>query len=403
MAQRRLEVADVFRKHGDEFLASWGKKISSDQRRVLRVISQCRTAALGGHKLECDHCGHEEISYNSCRNRHCPKCQASARAEWLDRESKLILDAEYFHVVFTLPEALGPLALQNKRKLYGTLFHSAAETLSTIARDPTHLGAEIGFLMVLHTWGQNLHHHPHVHTVVSGGGISPDGTRWISSRKGFFVSVRVLSRLFRGKFLASLERLREKGSLVLAGDLAALADPVNWEAFVKSLKKVDWVVYAKRPFGGPSRVLKYLARYTHRVAISSGRLVSLQDGKVSFRWKDYAHDSQQKTMTLEAVEFIRRFLQHVLPKGFVRIRHYGFLSNRMRQKKLALARSLLEVQKPKTAQQVTERPASDDQDPDGGSDHQRHCPLCKKGRMICIAELAPLKTAERTREANDTS
>ena len=403
MAPGRLEVADVFREHGAEFLEAWGKRISSEQRRVLRDITQCRTALLGGHKLQCDHCGHEEISYNSCRNRHCPKCQASARAQWLDRESERLLDAEYFHVVFTLPEALGPIALQNKREIYGTLFQAAAETLSTIARDPKHLGAETGFLMVLHTWGQSLHHHPHVHVVVPGGGISLDRTRWISSRRDFFVSVRVLSRLFRGKFLASLERLRKKGSLVLAGDVALLADPAKWEAFVKSLKEMDWVVYAKRPFGSASVVLKYLARYTHRVAISSGRLVSLKDGKVSFRWKDYAQGSQQKTMTLEAVEFIRRFLLHVLPRGFVRIRHYGFLSNRLRQKKLALARSLIEAQKPKTALEGGGEPSIDGKDQDGTSEHERRCASCKKGRMIYLEDLAPLKKPGLRWEGNDTS
>ena len=403
MARRRLEVADVFREHGEEFLEASGKHLSSDQRRVLRDISQCRTAALGGHRLECDDCGHEEISYNSCRNRHCPKCQASARAEWLDQEAELLLEAEYFHVVFTLPAALGPLALQNKRSLYGALFKTAAETLSTIARDPKHLGAEVGFLMVLHTWGQNLLHHPHVHTVVPGGGISPDGTRWISSRKGFFVSVRVLSRLFRGKFMAALERLRRKGTLVLAGDLAALKESARWTALLESLKKVEWVVHAKPPFGGPRRVLKYLSRYTHRVAISNGRLVALKDGKVSFRWKDYAHGSEEKTMTLEATEFIRRFLLHVLPRGFVRIRHYGFLSNRMRKKKLALTRSLLEVEKPPTALEGEAEAPSDGHDQDSKPDCGRLCPSCKKGRLVCLEDLKPQKIQARRLEADDTS
>jgi hypothetical protein len=387
MPERRPEVADVFRKYGPQFLENHGNSLSGDQKKVLRDLSRCRTAALGGHKRYYD-CGHEEISYNSCRNRHCPKCQASSRAQWLEDEAKHILDVPYFHVVFTLPEALGPLALQNKRAIYGALFRAAAETLSTIARDPKHLGAEIGFLMVLHTWGQNLHHHPHVHCVVPGGGLSPDSSRWIPCTPGFFLPVRVLSRLFRGKFLARLEALRSTGTLTLCGRLASLETPLAWQALIAALRKSEWVVYSKPPFGGAQQVLKYLARYTHRVAISNQRILSIADGKVRFRWKDYAHGSKQRVMELEAGEFIRRFLLHVIPRGFVRIRHFGFLANRGRKEKLALARKLV-------AQQSGASPPSSSAplDPlamNQGDGEAALCPKCKHGRLVRVENIAPL-------------
>ncbi len=387
MPRRRPEVADVLREYGPAFLDRRGGSLSREQRRVLRDLARCRTAALGGHKRRCDLCGHEEISYNSCRNRHCPKCQARERAEWLERARAHLLDVEYFHVVFTLPEKLGPIALQNKRLLHGALFRAAAETLSAIARDSKHLGAEIGFLMVLHTWGQNLHHHPHVHCVVPGGGLSPDGSRWIPCRKGFFLPVRVLSRLFRGKFLALLEGLYARGELTLAGSLAPLLDPSPWQARIAALYETEWVVYSKPPFGGAEQVLKYLARYTHRVAISNQRLLSIADGQVRFRWKDYAHGGKRRVMTLEAGEFIRRFLLHVLPRGFVRIRHYGFLSNRSRAGKLALARRLLGQTQFEAVPE--DRAATDEHPCEETSKAAQACPRCKQGRFVLVEEIPP--------------
>jgi predicted Zn-ribbon and HTH transcriptional regulator len=401
MARRRPEVADVFREHGAEFLENSGDSISVEQRRVLRDLARCRTAALGGHRQRCDRCGYEDFSYNSCRNRHCPKCQASTRAEWLEKEAANLLDVPYFHVVFTLPAEVGPLALQNRREIYGALFRAASDTLSTIARDPKHLGAEPGFLMVLHTWGQNLLLHPHVHCVVPGGGISPDGSRWIPCRAGFFLPVRVLSRLFRGKFLALLEGLYKNGKLSFFGQLAPLRDRSAWEAFLAPLRKAEWVVYSKPPFGGARQVLKYLARYTHRVAISNRRILSLSGGKVRFRWKDYAHGSKQRTMELAAGEFIRRFLLHVIPPGFVRIRHYGFLANRLRVKKLEIARALLGHPAAEAG------PAS----PDGSGDalplgkvvDPFLCPRCKQGRLVIVGDIRPVVNGSAGMEVSDTS
>jgi hypothetical protein len=312
-----------------------------------------------------------------------------------------LLDVDYFHVVFTLPETLGPIALQNQRQLYGALFRAAAETLSTIARDPKHLGAEIGFLMVLHTWGQNLHHHPHVHCVVPGGGISPDGSRWISCRKRFFLPVRVLSRLFRGKFLALLQNLYAGGELTLAGSLAPLLDPSPWHARITALRETEWVVYSKPPFGGAEQVLKYLARYTHRVAISNQRLLSMTQGQVRFRWKDYAHGGKRRVMTLDAGEFIRRFLLHVLPRGFVRIRHYGFLSNRSRTGRLALARRLLgQTQLEAIAE---DRRATDERPCEGTGEAARACSRCKQGRLVLVEEIPPVSERVLETVTQDTS
>jgi hypothetical protein len=345
---------------------------------VLRELSLCRTAALGGHKYRCDRCGHERIAYNSCRNRHCPKCQAAARAEWLAARQQELLAVPYFHVVFTLPDGLGPLALQNQRLLYGLLFRAASETLLCIARDPQHLGARIGFLLVLHTWGQNLHHHPHVHGVVPGGGLSPDATQWVAGRENFFLSVRVLSRLFRGKFLHSLQQAFDRGQLHFHGQLEALAQASCWERWLKQLRAKDWVVYAKPPFGGPEQVLKYLARYTHRVALSNQRLLSLDEGQVTLLWKDRAHGNRPRTLRLDAVEFIRRFLLHVLPKGFVRIRYYGFLSHSQRKQKLAAIAALLRDSSP------VEHTASDapsEQSLPSNEDDGERCPHCQRGLM----------------------
>jgi hypothetical protein len=402
MPERRPEVADVFREHGAEFLENSGDSISAEQRRVLRDLARCRTAALGGHRHRCDRCGYEDISYNSCRNRHCPKCQASTRAEWLEKEASNLLDVPYFHVVFTLPAEVGPLALQNRREIYGALFRAASDTLSTLARDPKHLGAEPGFLMVLHTWGQNLLHHPHVHCVVPGGGISPDGSRWIPCRARFFLPVRVLSRLFRGKFIAILEGLYKSGKFSFFGQLTALRERPAWDAFLSPLRKAEWVVYSKPPFGGARQVLKYLARYTHRVAISNRRILSLSGGKVRFQWKDYANGSKHRTMELSAGEFIRRFLLHVIPRGFVRVRHYGFLANRLRMKKLEIARALLGQPSAEAG------PASLDGQSVVGVSLEKVvdpflCPRCKQGRLVIVGDIQAVANGSAAMEIFDTS
>ncbi|MHC4121425.1 MAG: IS91 family transposase [Planctomycetota bacterium] len=383
MTQQRPGVAAVLRSYGATFAQSHGKSASIDQRRVLRDIIGCRTAALGGHKQKCDRCGHEQIAYNSCRNRHCPQCQAAARARWLDAREHDLLDVAYFHVVFTLPEPLGPLALQNKRAVYGILFRAAAETLQTIARDPKHLGADIGFLAVLHTWGQNLHHHPHLHCVVPGGGVSLNGQHWINCDRGFFLPVHVLSRMFRGKFLSYLQRAFEEGKLGFHGRLAQLADPRTWTRWLTPLRSRAWVVYAKPPFGGPRQVLRYLARYTHRVAISNQRILSVRDGQVTFRWKDYARGQRRCRMTLSAVEFIRRFLLHVLPKNFVHIRHYGFLANRDRGRKVGTVKQLLEQA---TATAPSPPPSDSPAELSPGPDFLC-CPRCRQGHLVVVAKV----------------
>ena len=343
-----LEVADVIRAHGAAFLTAHGATLTGAQRRALADLAVCRTAALGGHVERCADCGAERVAYNSCRNRHCPKCQASQRAAWLDRESSYLLPVEYHHVVFTLPPAVAALALANPRVLYGLLFQAAWETLRQVAADPRHLGAAVGALGVLHTWGQNLHHHPHVHWVVTGGGLSCDAAgmveaqpRWVACRPGFFLPVRVLSRVFRGKFLAGLQAAQAAGRLRLEGTCAVLRTAEGFAAWLAPLYQQDWVVYSKPPFGGPGQVLKYLARYTHRVALSNRRLVALSDGAVTFTYKDYARGGQERRLTLPAEEFLRRFVQHVLPRGFVKVRHYGLLANRDRAARLEQARALL--------------------------------------------------------------
>jgi hypothetical protein len=338
-----LEVADIFRQHGAAWRESQRGHLSLGQLRVMTAIEQCRSAALGGHVLRCEGCGSDQIAYNSCRNRHCPKCQSSAAKRWLEARQADLLPVEYFHVVFTLPAPIGAIAYQNKAVIYGLLFDVAAETLIRIAADPKHLGARIGATLVLHTWGSALTHHPHVHGIVPGGGISADGERWISCRSGFFLPVRVLSRLFRRRFLEELEQAHRAGRLRFLGEQAALADAAAFAKFLAPLRGCEWVVYAKRPFTGPEAVLAYLSRYTHRVAISNSRLLGMDEHGVRFRWKDYRAKgrTRYKAMTLALAEFMRRFLLHVLPGGFHRIRHYGLLANGARTASLAQARELL--------------------------------------------------------------
>jgi putative transposase/transposase-like zinc-binding protein len=380
-----LEVADIFRQHGYNFRLT--HPLSPEQRRVMRAIERCRTAALGGHVDQCDTCGHQRLAYNSCRNRHCPKCQSLAKARWLEARQADLLPVEYFHVVFTLPEQLAALALQNKRVVYNVLFSAAAETLLTISADPRLLGAQIGFLAVLHTWSQTLRHHPHLHCVVPGGGLSADGVRWVSCRKGFFLPVNVLARLFRRLFLQALARAYEKDQLSFHGHCAYLAKPLAFKRLLASLRAREWWVYAKPPFGGPEQVLAYLSRYTHRVAISNHRLLSSKDGKVTFSWKDYSHGQQQSLMTLNSDEFIRRFLLHVLPRGFQRIRQFGLLANRRRAEQLARCRQLLG-----TAAQATEPLPRDYrslyQSVTGES--LERCPACCTGNMKFAAPLRSL-------------
>ncbi len=396
-----LEVADIFRQHGPAYRRAHAGRLGLLHTRVMRAIEQCRTTTLGGHVERCDVCHEERISYNSCRNRHCPKCQSLARAQWLEDRQAELLECEYFHVVFTLPRAIAAMAYQNKRVLYALLFQASAETLATIAADPKHLGAELGFISILHTWGQNLIHHPHVHCVVPGGGLSPDGQRWIACRPGFFLPVRVLSRLFRRLFLEGLNRAFAEGTLTFHGDLAPLADRANWEAALAPFRDTEWVVYAKRPFGGPKQVLEYLGRYTHRVAISNSRLVSLNEGEVTFRWKDYRQESAPKRMRLDAHEFIRRFLLHVLPRGLQRIRHYGLLGNRHRAVKLARCRALLAMPAPAATPSLRTLDYRDRYEWLTGRSLRR-CPVCAGGTWVCI-ETFPAGTFPRRVIPPDTS
>jgi hypothetical protein len=345
VGQPALEVADIFRVHGSAWRAAQRGHLSLGQLKVMSAIEQCRSAALGGHVLRCGGCGADQVSYNSCRNRHCPKCQSSAAQRWLDARQADLLPVEYYHVVFTLPAPIADIAYQNKAVVYGLLFDLAAEVLLTIAADPKHLGARIGATLVLHTWGSALTHHPHVHGIVPGGGLAPDGKTWLPCRPGFFLSVRVLSRLFRRRFLEELVRAHQAGKLQFFGEHAALADAKVFKTWLAPLRQCEWVVYAKRPFAGPQAVLAYLSRYTHRVAISNGRLLAIDEHGVTFRWKDYRAKGKNryKPMTLPPEEFMRRFLLHVLPGGFHRIRHYGLLANGARKTKLALVREVLHV------------------------------------------------------------
>jgi hypothetical protein len=340
-----LEVADIFRAHGSAWRQAQHGHLSLGQLKVMSAIEQCRSAALGGHLLRCDACAQVQIAYNSCRNRHCPKCQARAARRWLEARQADLLPLDYYHLVFTLPAPISAIAYYNKAVLYDLLFEVAAETLRTIAADPKHLGAQIGVTLVLHTWGSALTHHPHVHGIVAGGGLAPDGERWVACKPGFFLPVRVLSRLFRRRFLEELHQAHRSGRLQFFGEFARLADARAFAAWLAPLRQCEWVVYAKCPFAGPAAVLAYLSRYTHRVAISNQRLMALDERGVTFRWKDYraTGKTRHKTMTLATNEFIRRFLLHVLPDGFHRIRHYGLLANAGRRQHLARARQLLHV------------------------------------------------------------
>jgi hypothetical protein len=365
-------VADVFRQYGEAFLQRWGHTVSPQQRKALRDIGACRTAALGGHLEYCDGCPHAVIAFNSCRNRSCPKCQSTARDRWLAERTKELLPVPYCHVVFTVPASLAMLILQNAQLVYGLLFRAVSQTLLEVAADPRHLGAQIGFLAVLHSWSQNLLHHPHIHCVVPAGGLASDGSRWIPCRRKFFLPVKVLSRLFRGKFLALLRDAFARGKLQFHGKLTPLRAPARFHAFLRPLQDTEWVVYAKPPFGGPEYVLKYLARYTHRVAISNGRLLRLENGRVTFQWRDSKDNNRIKAMTLDAVEFIRRFLLHILPPGFVKIRHFGFLSNRRRAAALARCRELLPQLVAATAPILSERQQAA---------VERRCPVCKTGKL----------------------
>ncbi|MFA6202598.1 MAG: IS91 family transposase [Gallionella sp.] len=345
MVRPVLEVADIFRAHGPAWRQTQQSHLSLGQLKVMSAIEQCRSAALGGHLLHCPTCAHDEIAYNSCRNRHCPKCQASAAKRWLEARQTELLPVDYYHVVFTLPAPISAIAYTNKAVIYRLLFEVAAETLRTIAADPKHLGARIGATLVLHTWGSALTHHPHVHGIVPGGGLSLDGERWIACKPGFFLSVRVLSRLFRRRFLEELELAHRAGQLQFFGEYAQLSEATAFSEWLAPLRKCEWVVYAKRPFAGPAAVLAYLSRYTHRVAIANSRLIALDERGVTFKWKDYRETgaTRHKTMTLKTDEFIRRFLLHVLPSGFHRIRHYGLIANSGRRENLARARELLNV------------------------------------------------------------
>jgi hypothetical protein len=370
MSRPTLEVADIVRRAGNSFLEQQQSHFAWPHRKVLDAIARCRTAALGGHRDQCVRCGHQAISFNSCRNRHCPKCQGNARARWLAARSAELLPVPYFHIVFTLPHSLSALILQNKRVLYDLLFRTSAASLLELARNPRHLGADIGFLGVLHTWGQNLEHHPHVHYIVPAGGLAPDGSRWIDSSRRFFLPVEALSQVFRGKFRAGLRELFQQQRLQFHGSLQHLAVPSRFRGFLRQLLEHDWVVYAKPPFGGAEHVLNYLARYTHRVAISNHRLVAFENDRVSYRWRDYAHGGKQKVMTLSAHEFLRRFLLHVLPAALVRIRHFGLFANRRRSAALQRCRSLLATMAPADPPEIS----------------RLQCPACF-GTMLIVERL----------------
>ena len=402
MARPLLEVADIFRAHGAAWRKANAGHVSLAQLKVMSAIEACRTAALGGHVERCQDCAHERVAYNSCRNRHCPKCQGAAARQWLAEREADLLPVAYYHVVFTLPAAVAEIAFHNKAAVYDLLFRAAAETLTTIAADPRHLGARIGLTAVLHTWGSALTHHPHVHVIVPGGGLSPDGQRWISCRPRFFLPVRVLSRLFRRLFLEGLAALHAAGRLAFFGELAPLADKPAFDAALAPLRRCEWVVYAKRPFAGPQAVLAYLARYTHRVAISNSRLLALDDSGVTFKWKDYRVKGRdrQKTMTLDAGEFIRRFLIHVLPSGFHRIRHYGLFASAARARNIARIRALLTT--PTTAADCAPpSPAREKPKPA----FEPRCPCC--GGLMIVVEtfdgVRPGKPPSASRFRIDTS
>lgn len=397
MQQPSPTMGDVIRRFGAALRKQRGVAMTTAQDAVLSALARCRTPALGGHLYRCDHesCGAEHIAYNGCCSRHCPTCLGHKSAAWLEARAKDLLPVPYFHVVFTVPEQVAAVALGNKKLVYGILFRAATQTLLEIARDPQHLGAAIGFLAILHTWTQKLLHHPHIHCVVPGGGLSPDGTRWIACRDSFFLPVKVLSRVFRGKFLAFLDEAAQRGQLRLSGSTALLAEPDSWAAFLTQMRRKEWVVYAKPPFGSAEQTLKYLARYTHRVAIGNRRIVSLTDEHVSFRYRDRSRDNGMYTMTLTGVEFLRRFLLHLLPKNFVRIRHFGLLANRVRKAKLARCRELLAAPEPPT---VPSDHTPDNPHPETTEDAAaRRCPTCGVGRLCWVRELPPSFTPPSTR------
>ena len=392
MTRPTVEVADILRAQGESFFDRHRSQIRFQQMKVMRAIVRCRTAALGGHRDKCSQCDFRALSFNSCRNRHCPKCQAQARARWIANREQELLSTRYFHVVFTLPRELHTLVLQNQARLYSLLFHAVAETLLDVAQNAEHLGAEIGFFSILHTWGQNLLFHPHIHCVIPGGGFSPDRSHWIHSRYPFFLPVKVLGKVFRGKFAAGLKRAFRQDHLFFAGQIEHLAEPKRFAAFLRTLFRHDWVVYAKPAFGGPEQVLRYLGRYTHRVAISNHRLLSFDGNQVTFRWRDYARGNKSRTMTVSADEFTRRFLLHVVPKGFVRIRHFGFMANSQRSVSIALCRQLLRMAPPVRSKEA------------GSTDSVWLCPLCQ-APMTVIARLtsAEMIWSFTTKCISDTS
>ena len=390
MPRPACEIADVFRRYGAAFQARYARLLGPLQLLVLKALAACRTAQLGGHVLQCDACGHQKQAYNSCHNRHCPKCQARLRGQWFEDRQRDLLPVEYFHVVFTLPDELGPLALQNKAVIYNLLFRAASQTLLDAAADWKGLQARIGFFAILHTWGQKLDLHPHLHCVVPGGGVSLDGTRWVSCPRGFFLPVKLLSRKFRGTFLAFLKQAHRRRELTLAGRLQPLASDRAFRSWLGPLYDKEWVVYAKPPWKGPQHALKYLARYTHRVAIGNSRLQSIDDGQVSFTYKDYRRPGRQRTLTLAATEFIRRFMMHVLPHGFVRIRYYGFLANAHRQAQLSKIRDLLGAPQPAVSD---EQPTDPSQDAIKTAPDEC-CPHCQEGLMRAVATTPRPRLAE---------
>ena len=405
MERPRIELADILRRYGDAYRAEHDASLSSTQRRVMQAITACRTAALGGHIEACDECAHQRIAYNSCRNRHCPKCQSLSRARWIEDRQAELLPCPYFHVVFTLPEEIAAIAYQNKVRVYNILFTATADTLRTIAADPKHLGAEVGFFAVLHTWGQTLVHHPHLHCVVPGGGVSADGERWIPCRPGFFLPVRVLSRFFRRRFLELLEQAFDRDELEFFTALEELRERETFRRYLDPLRKKEWIVYAKAPFAGPEQVLDYVGRYTHRVAISNNRLLDIEEGHVTFRYKDYRDGDTQKTMTLTAHEFIRRFLLHVLPQGLQRIRYYGFMGNRYREEKLERCRQLLQMSPLTPTPEKTDTDVTDDNESSDYRDRYEAltgvslhvCPACGRGRMITLEQVSPSKAQDPPR------
>ncbi len=388
MRTHSLELADIVKTYGVSYKKQY--RLPRHQLRVLSAIERCRTSRLGGHVDRCDDCGHERISYNSCRNRHCPKCGALAKEKWIQSRQRDLLPVPYFHIVFTLPDELNAITLYNQRLMYTMLFRAASETLLCLGRDPKHLGGEIGLISVLHTWGQNLMNHPHLHCIVPGGALSPDGKKWIGSQKKFFISVHILSKVFRGKFLASLKSAYQQKKLQLEGALEPLRNKNIFQAIITSLYEKGWVVYAKQPFGGPEQVLAYLGRYTHRVALTNNRLVSMSDGKVSFHWKDYRDHNKEKLMTLDVFEFLRRFLLHVLPERLCKIRYYGFLSNRHRIDQLGKCKELLDV--PVVLKQIEKKTWEELFLELTGVDI-RICPACHKGKMRSYHVLEPVQNA----------